>query len=229
MPSKEDRDMKKFMESANLDTPTYPMPMIPGGFLTLEDVPNRKELPPLPEKGRVSQLYLLVTDYPETYKYYLDELRKGSYYGPAAEELGIPYSTIQEWARKGRADLEKEYDTIYSRFVLDVRKAVAKAVSKAEQKVYKDNPLAYLSKGPGRSIFGNHWSEYGKNKQESIEEEVDTTFTQEPLQIENQEDSKTRTTVIEMDQQTTEEAKTILEDILRERPKPQNEESQGRI
>ena len=131
---------------------------LPGGLRTLLDVEGRMELPPVPKGPSRSLLHDLVEFNPDTYAQYIMFLRAGAYYHTAAEAIGIEYDTIRAWAERGKKDLTTQTDSYYSRFVLDVRRAVASTRVRAEMILFDQDVKKWLTLGPGK-MFGNEWSD----------------------------------------------------------------------
>lgn len=177
---------------------------LPGGLLTLLNVEGRAELPPVSTIGKPPFLVALVRDCPETYAQYIMHLRAGAYMHVAAEAIGIPQTTIQDWAKRGRRDLAANppIDSYYSRFVLDVRKAVATVRIRAEQALYELDVKRWLTLGPGK-IFGNEWSDPA-TKVNDPEQLEDNAFSSTP-QLEQRDDGSSYT-LTESDQEGVKEA-----------------------
>ena len=98
--------------------------------------------------GRISKLRYLMEDEPELYSSLLRYFALGATSAAAACTVAVDLSTINRWLRKGRqADAG-----IYRQFYLDAMRAVGMARVKAELKVSRDNPLAWLRNGPSRRI-----------------------------------------------------------------------------
>lgn len=138
-------------------------PQLPGGVLTLMDIKYRKPLPDIPDKGRRCLLYDMIAFTPDTYTEFIMMIRGGAYFHVAAEACGIGESTMYEWARKGRDALASGQDTYYTRFLLDVRKAVAHCRASCEMTLKDLDPKRWLTLGPGK-IFGNQWTEPSQNQ-----------------------------------------------------------------
>lgn len=103
-------------------------------------------------------------------------IKGGMFAWVAAGRQGIPNFTFTKWMDRGKrewAEFEMrreafEEGTIeeapecsrYAAFWFDVVQARAYARSVAEMKVFKENPLAWLTKGPGRDRVGEPgWTE----------------------------------------------------------------------
>ena len=126
------------------------------GELTLLPTANQEPLPKVLKRGRKSILVRIISDSPEIYQDMLELIRQGAFYHTAAESVGIGESTLYSWAAKGNEDLRNDKDSYQSRFVLDIRKAVAYCRTHCEIRVKELDPRRWLSQGPGR-MFGNQW------------------------------------------------------------------------
>ncbi len=210
----DDIEFQKFMEEASLPK-LMNAPSLPGGLETLEAIPGRKDLPIIEGAGRICLLVDIINHTPETYSIYLNELRRGAYFGPAAESVGIPTSTIARWGQYGRRDINEGLDTYYSRFWKDVRKAVAQCQVKVEQFIAKTDPKKWLARGPG-TIFGDQWND-NRVEESSQLEEVES-FSEQKLIEHVEEGTGVRTTVIDLDSITEEAAKEVLRELIKDRP-----------
>jgi hypothetical protein len=82
----------------------------------------------------------------------LAAIRAGAMPWVAAEVAGVPADLFQVWMRSLEIEL--------CEFREEIRKAAAVARFKAEQRVLNENPLAWLTKGPGKSEPGKPgWGE----------------------------------------------------------------------
>lgn len=86
---------------------------------------------------------------PELQAQIVKDIGDGAYDWIAAQAAGIAPSTFWRWMQLG----EKGNHT-YSEFCKEVKQARAKARVKAEAKVFKSNPFAWLRYGPGRDRPG---------------------------------------------------------------------------
>lgn len=172
------------------EEPTPENLALPGGLETLLDTPYRKDLPEVPRAGRKSILIDLVQYSPALYAKMMLYIQQGVYYHVAAECIGVNENTFHDWATRGNQDLKDEKDTFYSRFFLDVKRAVAVARAECEVEIKKKDPRRWLSSGPGR-MFGGQWLDKPTIVSQEIDEAeaIDTIF-QEPKEIEHQEEVK---------------------------------------
>lgn len=164
-------------DSAEEDKPLYSLPsqeedplslLFPEGLETLLEVPYRKELPQLSPQGfgPKERLPRLIKDSPKAYARMIGLLRNGVSPNVAAEVCGIVERTFYQWGKQGQLDAENidqmtgeadPIDSYYSRFYLDVRRAIAVKASECEMDIAAKDSRKWLSVGPGR-IFGNAWS-----------------------------------------------------------------------
>jgi len=77
----------------------------------------------------------------------IEAIERGSYDYVAAERAAINARTFYRWMASG----EKYANSPYRQFCQDVTKARSQARAIAESKVWKDNPLAWLRYGPGKT------------------------------------------------------------------------------
>ena len=173
------------------------VPPFPGGIETLLDCEHRKPLPQIPNRqGRKCILNEIIQFAPEIYAKMILLIRCGSTIQVSAERCGINPSTFHDWVYRGGKDLLDEEDTYYSRFFLDVRRAVATRRSEVEIQLSEEDPKRWLSHGPGR-MFDNTWSKDQKQiaskvvaGQKSIEapddNEIEGTFVVKPVNKEAQ-------------------------------------------
>lgn len=168
-------------------------PLFPGGIETLLETASRKPLPQIPQqKGRKCLLYDIVLHAPKLYAKMIGQLRMGVSPEVAAEVCGIGERTFYEWAQRGRLDLDRlnesgepdPLDSFFSRFYLDVRRAIATQAADCEIKLAEIDPKRWLTVGPGR-IFGQKWAKDkatgGSPPHASLpspaEDVIDATFT----------------------------------------------------
>lgn len=127
---------------------------MPGGELTLLDIPTRKPLPELPQRrGRSCLLVEIIKYNPQLYARMIALITFKSSANLAAMKVGINESTFWDWSYRGKADAERGEDTYFSRFNEDIRRAAASAAIDAEMQVNEKSPERYLQHGLGR-IFG---------------------------------------------------------------------------
>lgn len=79
----------------------------------------------------------------------VEAIRAGAFDWVAAEAAGIARRTFYEWLEKGEAGQEP-----FARLAKDVRQARAAARIGAERTVYREHPITWLTKGPGRERAG---------------------------------------------------------------------------
>jgi len=75
-------------------------------------------------------------------------LEEGAFLHVAAEAAGVGDSTLEGWIARGKNSPEGDP---YHDFYMEVMSARAGARAKAEARVYKENALAWLMYGPGKS------------------------------------------------------------------------------
>jgi hypothetical protein len=114
---------------------------------------------PSPEKRHVGRQTLLT---PERQQTIVSFIRAGMWDYIAAEASGIDYDTFYEWVRRGEGLDERPEEAIYAEFAKAVRQARAEARGSSEIEVKRTDPLAYLTKGPGRERPGRPgWTSSG--------------------------------------------------------------------
>jgi hypothetical protein len=140
---------------------------LPGGVETLIDDPCRKALPEIPKVGRRCLLYDLIEYTPDTYHAFISRIRSGEYINVSTACVGLSYSTVTDWATKGRKDIENGADTYYSRLVKDILRAVAQCRGSVEAALSQIDPKKWLALGPGK-ILGNDWTEEAEARANTI-------------------------------------------------------------
>ncbi len=102
---------------------------------------------------------------PEVHNQIVTAIRAGAFDWVAAEAAGISKATYYRWLQRGEAARRGPY----REFWVDVRQARAQARVAAETEVRRDNPLAWLRRGPGRTrrgepgwTEGEEWEEPGR-------------------------------------------------------------------
>lgn len=101
--------------------------------------------------GRPSELEALMAE-PQRYKEFIAYVEIGVTYVAAAASIGISPETLAGWLRKGR----ENDDSIYSKFLADIRQAVGKASIVVEGEIRADDPKFWLRNGP-RRLLGDDW------------------------------------------------------------------------
>ena len=91
---------------------------------------------------------------PEIKRRVLEAIRDGAYDWVAAESAGIGVTTFFRWIQQGAEDATAGRATAYRDFRDAVRRAQADARRETEVRVRKEEPLAWLMKGPGRDKPG---------------------------------------------------------------------------
>lgn len=119
--------------------------------------PNRPAPLPTP-----TFLQTLTNLYHQNYLSTFKTICSGASPAAAFALFGAVPRVIKSWVIKGSADLEEGVDSYYSRFALDMTRAVGVATQSAQMLVYADNPLKYLSESLGQS-FGDEYSNPLKN------------------------------------------------------------------
>jgi hypothetical protein len=158
-PKKKKKRKKKSMKLATFKSRGIPL-------LTLMDVPDREDLPPIPNTGRPCFLVQIVTESPDLYKQIITLIRHGVVGHVAAVRLGVNQNTFYSWCKQGKSELEEEFppDTFYTRFYNDVLRAVATKRAELEMEIALTDPKKWLSHGPGR-IFGDNWRDTPNNSE----------------------------------------------------------------
>ncbi len=98
-------------------------------------------------RGRRSTLSIVMEEQPDVYQAMLVRIRLGAFAHVAASSLGIRPETFSRWLTKGK----EARSGIFAQFYQDVSVAQAEARMTAEMEVRRDNPLAWLRYGPGRT------------------------------------------------------------------------------
>jgi hypothetical protein len=75
-------------------------------------------------------------------------IQAGAFEQVAAESLGIPYATFQDWLRRGQQPRARR---LYRRLADEVRQARGHARLMAEMQLRKEDAKAWLLNGPGRA------------------------------------------------------------------------------
>jgi hypothetical protein len=101
-------------------------------------------------RGRPSKLKKLIDEHPADYERMLALIRAGAFARGAAQAMGIAPETFSRWLTRGL----QQRRGIYRQFRQDVEQAQAQSRCVAEMRVYRENPLAWLRLGPGRSRPG---------------------------------------------------------------------------
>ena len=166
------------------DKPAKRDPLFPGMGIpqyTLLEMPERVDLPPIPNTGRPSFLVQIVTENPDVYRQLITLIRLGVIGHVAAVKLGINQNTFYDWAKTGRQELAlaDPPDTFHTRFYNDVRRAVATKRAELEMEIAVSDPKKWLSHGPGK-IFGNDWSDHpnrGNSASPAITHEDTTDYS----------------------------------------------------
>jgi len=98
-------------------------------------------------------------------------LRSGAFPHIAAEAAGIPRDVFAGWIRKASQPRARK---VYRDFQLEVIQAMAQARITAEMKAFKDAPLAWLTRGPGRETEeGKGWTVSVKPSPKAAKDDVD--------------------------------------------------------
>src|SRR5438552_3793168 len=102
-------------------------------------------------RGRPSKLVTLMEETPTLYARMLGLIRAGGFAWIAAQSIGIAPETFSRWLTRGKIERRGHF----RQFRQDVLQAAAQARVFAEIRVYRDNPLAWLRFGPGRTTEGS--------------------------------------------------------------------------
>lgn len=116
--------------------------------------PNRPEIP----NPNGSYLPHLSISYHESYWASFRTVCGGASWSSAFAPFGIVPQNVSQWMRQGSLDLEDGKDTYFSRFSLDMMRAVGIATSCAQMLIYASNPLRYLKDSLGQSM-GTEYSD----------------------------------------------------------------------
>lgn len=148
--------------------------LFPDGLETLLEVPYRKALPQLiqAKDGPKQKLPEIIKFAPKLYAKMIGMLRNGVSPNVASEVCGIVERTFYKWGEQGAYDANHvdemtgepdPIDSYYSRFYMDVRRAIATKASECEMDIASKDSRKWLSIGPGK-IFGGKW---GKNPEKA--------------------------------------------------------------
>jgi len=85
---------------------------------------------------------------PELHETIIANIKRGCFLHVAAEAAGITFRTFRRWIVDAETRGE---ESPYYQLYLDVQQAKAETRMLAESRVYKENPLAWLRLGPGRT------------------------------------------------------------------------------
>ena len=108
------------------------------------------DLPAVPRGIRRGRRPRLLDLPPGSYERIIEYIRVGAFDHQAAAALGVTPNTFASWLRQG----ERARSGIFYTFFMDVMRARAEARVLAEAQVKRDNPLAWLRHGPGRTRDG---------------------------------------------------------------------------
>lgn len=159
--------LSSFAESLGLDLQAPDSRLGMAGFL---DGAKRAQRAQLSRRlaglsGRASQLETLC---PQLYARMLFYIRVGAFNSVAAGSIGVSPKTFSAWMKRGQEDFAAEVSTPYARLWLDVYQARSQARLLAEVKVAQDNPLAWLQRGPGRTLPAVVNTETGEEIMEEV-------------------------------------------------------------
>lgn len=127
-------------------------PMEPDPFL--RRWPNR---PPFGDVEKQTILEVLATSYHSSYLETIKNIVSGASPTSAFARFGVVPRVVKAWIAKGSEDLQEGLDTYYSRFSLDMTRAVGMAIESAQIMVYVNNPLEFLERGMGQAM-GDEYS-----------------------------------------------------------------------
>lgn len=110
---------------------------------------------------------------PTKTKIVCEAIEAGSFEKVAAELAGIHVTTYWRWKRTGeKAELQDDQDLDmqpYREFYRAVVRSIALARLKAEHVVFKTNPLAWLTKGPGKKDWSDQRVEVTTKNESTID------------------------------------------------------------
>lgn len=137
----------------------------------------------LPVEEEPQELVTVVKKQPGLYSTFLGKIIAGSSFRTAALSVGFSPQRVRLWLQQGSADLGDDYDTYYSRLLLDCQRAASIAVSDAEERVHRADPAKWLSRSPTGKEFnkGKYWTEQIRTLGEEIPDEEENTFDPPPL------------------------------------------------
>lgn len=141
------------------------------------------------------QLVSLVVKQPSLYSYFIGKLASGASFKAAALTIGVAPSRFTYWLQRGSADIGDDVDSYCSRLLMDVQRAVAFAVGDAEERVYRQNPAQWLTKGPAKDFHqGRYWKDFVRESPEEAMEEanenpIDPIPLREQDRLEEQDDT----------------------------------------
>jgi hypothetical protein len=100
----------------------------------------------------------------------------------AAQTIGLSLRVIATWMRIGTDDLCEGRDSYYSRLAQDITRACASAAGQMEICAAAKDPIAWLTRGPGRSVFRDtpYW-QLDKPGQQQDQEYIDDPL--DPLPV----------------------------------------------
>lgn len=139
-------------------------PAVPFGEAVLQDPiepdpflrywPNR---PKFADSDRQTILEILTTSYHSSYLDTIKSIVSGASPTSAFARYGVVPKVVRAWITRGGEDLGEGIDSYYSRFSLDITRAVGMSVESAQIMVYVNNPLEFLERGMGQSM-GDEYS-----------------------------------------------------------------------
>lgn len=151
-------------------------PAMPFGEARVKDViepepflrwwPNR---PRFADPDSQTLLEILTTSYHPSYLETFKNIVSGASPTAAFARFGCTAKVVKGWITRGGTDLGEGVDSYYSRFSLDMTRAVGMAIESAQIMVYVNNPLEYLERGMGQSMG----DEYAPRLQNPSEAAVD--------------------------------------------------------
>lgn len=116
--------------------------------------PNR---PAFVDPDQQTILEILTTSYHSSYLDQIKSIVSGASPTAAFARFGAVPKIVKGWIGRGSQDLAEGEDSYYSRFALDVTRAVGMSVESAQIMVYANNPLEFLERGMGQSM-GDEYS-----------------------------------------------------------------------
>jgi hypothetical protein len=115
--------------------------------------------PPPSEKHPAGRKTLLTSEIQAKIVAYI---RAGMWDYIAAEANGVNQDTFYEWIRRGEQTDDRPPEPRFAEFAEAIRQARAEARGTSEVEVKREDPIVYLTKGPGRERPGRPgWTSVG--------------------------------------------------------------------
>lgn len=145
------QDLQNFAESLGIDLSAQDTSSGLGTFLqsAQRSAQVHKARTLAGQRGKPSLLETMPAD---LYARMLLYVKLGAFDSVAAGSVGVSPTTFSTWMRRGHEDFAAQVSSPYSRLWLDVYHARCQARLMAEVQVKRENPLAWLQRGPGRTL-----------------------------------------------------------------------------